>query len=132
MKIIVKKENIIKDKYYLWNRFIECLINEEFGNDLSQIQHVAKSCFWYDTEMNNGGHSGYFDVYADKNYEQVKKSLILIGAEQYAKNLSIAIETGINDDYISTDDRFRELIPELTDIIEKYVVDNISEFFIIE
>lgn len=91
MKIIVKKENVIKDKYYLWNRFIECLINEE-----------------------------------------VKKSLILVGAEEYAKNFNIAIETGNNDDYISTDDKFGGLMPELTDIIEKYVIDNISEFFIIE
>jgi len=108
-KIIVKKENVENNKYYLWNRFIDCLINEEFRDDLSQIQQVAKLCFWYDAEMNSGGHCGYFDCYADENFDKVEKSLVNIGAKEYAKNFRIAIETGENDDYISTDDKFVEL-----------------------
>ena len=82
--------------------------------------------------MNSGGHCGYFDCYADENFDKVEKSLVNIGAKKYAKNFSSAIETCENDDYISTDDKFGELIPVLTDIIEKYVMDNIREFFIIE
>jgi hypothetical protein len=132
LKVLVKKQDVESYEYYLWNRFIECLINEEFGDDLSQVQQVAKLCFWYDAEMNNGGHSGYFACYADENFDEVEKSLINIGAEEYAKNFRIAIETGENDGYISTDDKFGELTPVLTDIIEKYVMDNINEFFIIE
>lgn len=132
MKIIVKKEDVENYEYYLWNRFIECLSNEEFGNDLSQAQQVAKLCFWYDAEMNSGGHSGYFDCYADEDFDKVEKSLINIGAEEYSKNFKVAIETGENDDYIITDEKFGKLTPKLTDIVEKFVMDNINEFFIIE
>ncbi|WP_160679792.1 DUF4375 domain-containing protein [Clostridium sp. C8-1-8] len=132
MKITVKKEDVENYEYYLWNRFIECLINEEFGDDLSRVQQIAKLCFWYDAEMNNGGHSGYFDCYADENFDKVEKALMDIGAEEYSKNFKIAVETAGNDGYISTDGKFGELTPGLTYIVEKYVMDNINEFFIIE
>jgi hypothetical protein len=132
LKIIVKEEDVNNNQNYLWNKFIECLVNEEFDDDLSKIQQAAKLCFWYDAEMNNGGHCGYFDCYADENFDKVEKSLISIGADEYAKNFKIAIEAGENDDYISTDNTFGELTPALTDIIEKYVMDNINEFFVIE
>jgi len=111
LKIMVEKEDVGNYKYYLWNRFIECLINEEFGDDLSQIQQVAKLCFWYDAEMNSGGHSGYFDCYADENFDEVEESLINIGAKEYAKNFRSATETGKNDNYISADDEFARQIP---------------------
>lgn len=106
MKLIVKKEDVKNNEYYLWNRFIECLANEKFGDDLSEIQQIAKLCFWYDAEMNNGGHCGYFDCYADEDFDNVEKSLIDIGAEEYSKNFKIAIKTGENDDYVSTDYKF--------------------------
>lgn len=131
LKVLVKKEKMENSGYYLWNRFIECLLNEEFGDDLSRIQKAAKHCFWYDAEMNSGGHSGYFECYPDENFDEIEKSLVNIGAEEYAKNFRIAIETGEKDDYISTDDKFGELTPVLTDIIRAYVMDNINEFFII-
>lgn len=131
MKITVNKETVEKDKYYLWNRFIEGLSNEDFGDDLSKIQQIAKRCFWYDAEMNSGGHSGYFDCFTDENFNEVEQALIEIDAAKYSKNFRNAIDAGEEDEYMSTDRRFYEITPELTDIIIKYVLDNINEFFII-
>ena len=34
---------------------------------LSPIQKKAVLCFWYDAEMQNGGHSGYLDCYPETN-----------------------------------------------------------------
>ena len=54
-----------------WNTFISdvCFRDE---STLSDIQRKAVLCFWYDAEMNNGGFSGYSDVYPDTDLKELE------------------------------------------------------------
>ncbi|MDN4494386.1 hypothetical protein [Ureibacillus aquaedulcis] len=55
IKRMVTKEMLNENPYEKWNQFIDLLAMEEYG-DLTQIQKVAQLCFWYDSEVQNGGH----------------------------------------------------------------------------
>ena len=56
----------MSEKDTLWNRFIEEICDRD-AETLSPIQKKAVLCFWYDAEMQNGGHSGYLDCYPETN-----------------------------------------------------------------
>ena len=44
----------------VWNAFVDLLAGEDY-DDLSATQRVAHLAFWYDSEVQNGGHGQYFD-----------------------------------------------------------------------
>ena len=43
----------------VWNEFVDLLVMEEYEN-LTEVQRVAHLAFWYDSEVQNGGHLQYF------------------------------------------------------------------------
>ena len=51
-------------------------------------------CFWYDAEMNNGGFSGYSDVYPDTDLKELEDALREIANDDFADNLCKAINEG--------------------------------------
>lgn len=45
--------------YEVWNAFVDLLAMENY-TDLDEVQRAAHLCFWYDSEVQNGGHLQYF------------------------------------------------------------------------
>ena len=43
-----------------WNAFVD-IVAMESPDDLSEIQRQAHFAFWYDSEVENGGHLQYFE-----------------------------------------------------------------------
>ena len=109
-----------------WNRFIYEVCMQELSS-LSDIQKAAAICFWYDAEMNSGGHSGFFDCHSEINKDDVIYSLQFIGADAFIENFLEAVSIGIDDGYVTTDDIFYKLEPSLSDIVEKYVIEHANE-----
>ncbi len=112
----------------LWNRFIEEICFCDFAI-LTRLQKNAVIAFWYDAEMNSGGHSGFFDCYPNISKYELIHSLNAIGAHTYSENYIEAVHNGKEDDYTKTDHVFFNINPCLTDIIEKYVLTNATEIF---
>jgi hypothetical protein len=129
----IQQKNSLSEKNKRWNQFINdiCFKTTSFEDilRLNEIQKTAVLCFWYDSEMNSGGHSGYFDVYSDVDLKELYNSLIAIGAKKFAKNLQVAIKKGIKDDYKKTDNLFYNFHPSLGDILEEYVENNKDHIF---
>ena len=112
-----------------WNRFIEELCYKELS-DLTAIQRDAVMCFWYDAEVNSGGHSVFFDCYPDMDLTALENALQAISNQQIADNLRNAISDGQADDYAAADQTFYAFSPELTYYIEAFVIKNKEQFFI--
>lgn len=52
------KKYQLSEKDLLWNKFIDEICSRELSA-LNKTQKTAALAFWYDAEMNNGGHCGY-------------------------------------------------------------------------
>jgi len=129
----IKEKNNLSEKNKGWNKFINDICQQttcyEDALKLNNIQRIAVLCFWYDAEMNSGGHSGYFDVYPDVDLNDLYNSLIAIGAKNTAENLQKAIKSGEEDEYEKMDMAFYKLNPSLGDILEDYVEKNKDNLF---
>jgi len=85
-------QKIIKtEEYQIWNSFIDILAMESEDN-LSDIQKHAQRAFWYDSEIQNGGHLQYFENQKMNDFTNVLNSLKTIGASQHAYVLKNASE----------------------------------------
>lgn len=111
-----------------WNRFISdvCMRDEA---SLSDVQKKAVLCFWYDAEMNNGGFSGYLDVYPDTDLKELENALREIANDGIADNLCKAISDGEDDGWVETDMAYYGFEPSLTDLLEEYVEANKDVIF---
>ena len=117
----------LSDDAMLWNSFIDtlCSVNVEELNEMNDNQKNAVLSFWYDSEVNSGGHSAYFDMYPNMKYTDVMKALDFIGASCYAETLKSAVKHKNDDyDFETEDNEFYEAKPSLSDLLMKYVVSN--------
>lgn len=52
---------LLKERpFELWNAFVDLIASEDYAH-LDDVQRVAHLCFWYDSEVQNGGHLQYFE-----------------------------------------------------------------------
>ncbi|MBQ7131108.1 MAG: hypothetical protein IJO29_00915 [Oscillospiraceae bacterium] len=121
--------NIISDKDRIWNYFIENICHKDFST-LTNLQKDAVLCFWYDAEMNSGGHSGYFDCYSDTDTEELACALKRIAGEDFADNFLNALKYGDDDDYEKSDDSFYSFTPSLTDRLIEFIIKHKNEIII--
>ncbi len=117
-----------EDEAQRWNRFINEICFKDKSN-LTMLQKATVLSFWYDAEMNSGGHSGYFDCYPDIKPDELIWALGEVGGTAYIKNFKEAILNGCDDYYLKTDDVFYSIKPSLTDILMEYVVAHSKELF---
>jgi midasin (ATPase involved in ribosome maturation) len=76
----VTREVASKVLYEVWNTFVDWLAMEDYGN-LDELQRVAHLCFWYDSEVQNGGHLQYFENRGAGLLTETLKALRALGAE---------------------------------------------------
>lgn len=111
-----------------WNRFIEEVCHRDIDT-LSVLQKNAVLCFWYDAEMNSGGHSGYFDCYPDTVPQELVDAIIAVGYKAIADNYQKALSDGENDGWVETDSIYYDFSPSLSDCLEEYVERNKDVIF---
>ena len=111
-----------------WNRFIDEVCYREI-TILSLVQKMAVLCFWYDAEMNSGGHSGYFDCYPDTIPEELYYAIIEVGNKKIADNYKKALNFGEDDGYKETDNTYYGYVPSLCDFLMEYVENNKEKIF---
>ena len=134
----LNQSDINQDPYCVWNSFVDLLTTESF-EDLNEIQRSAYLCFWYDSEVLNGGHLQYFENRGTIQLNDTVHALTIIGANDQAKLLEDAyyIYSGksrkaINtiEDYVDVaqegefneiDMCFYDCNPQMQDILEEYL-----------
>jgi hypothetical protein len=87
----LSKQLVEKEEYQIWNSFIDILAMEE-EDTLTDIQKHAKRAFWYESEVQNGGHSQYFENIKYENYNEIINSIEIVGAIEHSKLLKEAVE----------------------------------------
>ncbi len=103
-----------------WNRFIQevCFRDKE---ELSEIQKNAYLCFWYDAEVGNNGHEGYFDHYPEVESDELIAALEAVAHPALVDNFCRALHEGEMDDYVYVDKLYCEIRPSLIDCLMEYV-----------
>ena len=76
----------------IWNAFIDLLAMSE-PEELSAAQRPAQLAFWYESEVQNGGHLQYFLNRGPGEAESAIAALEGIGAADHSRVLRAAFET---------------------------------------
>jgi hypothetical protein len=71
----ISRDLFVQKPYEAWNAFIDILAMERY-DDLSAVQRIAQLCFWYDSEVQNGGHLQYFE---NRGIKQLDDTLVALG-----------------------------------------------------
>lgn len=119
----------LSEKDKRWNQFIDevCYMEDD---ELTEIQRKAALCFWYDSEMNSGGHCGYFDCYPDTDPKELISAIEEIAYKEIADNYVKALNDGEDDDWEETDAIFYQFEPSLCDCLQEYVEKNRDIIFV--
>ncbi|MBK6748730.1 MAG: DUF4375 domain-containing protein [Pyrinomonadaceae bacterium] len=86
----ITNQQLAEDPNLLWNNFIDLLAIEDF-DVLTAEQRPAHLVFWYESEVENGGHLQYFENWGTERLPETIQALELFGAECQMK---ILIEAG--------------------------------------
>ena len=144
---VINRNLVQQDQYLVWNSYVEILAMSNY-DDLDQIQKPAHLIFWYESEVQNGGHFQYFENNYEKNYRipETIISLNLLGAISQSKTLESAFkqfkskerkkietveefcENAQEVEFEIFDKEFYEAEPNLIEILEKYLKENMASF----
>ena len=145
----LSKQIIEKEPYQIWNSFIDILAME-LENNLSDVQKIAQKSWWYDSEVQNGGHLQYFENTSLQNYSSIIDSLIAVGAKEFAHLLSESSDLFIDKKrsriksvfqfikkakegkFDNFDSRFYKISPDINYYLEEYLKKHQDEFVEIE
>lgn len=116
------------EKDLRWNKFIEEVCCRDIDT-LSELQKNAVLCFWYDAEVNSGGHSGYFDCYPNIVPQELIDAIIAVSYKAIADNYQKARNDGTNDGWAEADSAYYDFSPSLCDCLQEYVERNKDSIF---
>ena len=141
----LSRKNIERENFNIWNAFIDILAMED-ESKLTEIQKNAQRAFWYEAEVQNGGHVQYFENTNLNDYSPVIKSLNIIGAHDYAillekavkayfkdgtKNINNAgdfIKEALNEINLALDFEYSKINPDMNHYLKEYLNKYFDEF----
>lgn len=118
---------MLTEKNKRWNKFIDEICTRDLDK-LSELQKAAVLCFWYDAEMQSGGHSGYFDCYPQTVPKELIDAINLIGYKEISDNYQKAVGGQAQDDgYETVDNAYYGFEPSLCGCLMEFVEKNKDE-----
>lgn len=145
MRRPLSQQDLDNDPYARWNSFVDLLATEEF-DALNSAQRVAHLAFWYDSEVQNGGHLQYFLNEAGARAEQAIEALRSVGGVCQADVLAAAlaqwlrakreapgtsdevVEAALEGEFEDFDTRYSVCEPSVTELLETYLEQHEAEF----
>jgi hypothetical protein len=143
------KQEVESEPFPVWNAYVDLLAMEDY-RDLSQVQRPAHLVFWYESEVQNGGHAQYFENRGAEYLAASIEALGLFGATCQQEVLRDAGEvflsrprspivtaeefcaTALEGDFSAFDARFYACSPTLQEWLETYLKLHQSSFVFIE
>lgn len=131
----------------IWNAFVELMAMSD-ATELSPQQRYAQLVFWYDSEVQNGGHLQYFLNRGPKEAAEAVHALEALGAASHARSLDLALQTWLDaertapssvEEYVEEalsgefetfDDRFG-VYESLMDMLERHLRENQDLFVVV-
>jgi hypothetical protein len=139
------KQEVAAEPFRIWNAFVNLLAMEKF-EQLSPEQRPAHLVFWYESEVQNGGHLQFFENRGLQHLTETVEGLGLLGAlgqQQVLREASVQwlsrsrsrietaqeyCDTALEGEFDSFDSRFHKCSPSLTQCLEKYLERNQNLF----
>lgn len=122
----------------VWNAFVDLLAMEDYG-DLSPEQRPAHLVFWYENEVQNGGHLQFLENRGREHLATTVDALGLLGAICQQQLLSEAVvlwlsrsrtrlhtaqeycEIAAEGEFDTFDSRYHACFPTLQECLELYL-----------
>jgi hypothetical protein len=135
------KQEVAAEPFRIWNAFVNLLAMEKYER-LSPEQRSAHLVFWYESEIQNGGHLQFFENRGTQYLTETIEALRLLDAPDQQQVLREAgsqwlsrsrprIETAqdycdiaLESEFDSFDSRFHKCSPTLMQCLEKYLEQN--------
>lgn len=145
----VAKADLVNDPYAVWNAFVHLLATTEHSG-LAPRQRPAHLAFWYDSEVQNGGHFQYFENRGLQLVPETIAALEYLGATPQASVLEEALaiassrtwgEIQSAGEFVSgasesglfrLDMTYCRCRPELIELLEAHLKQNPSWFVLLE
>jgi hypothetical protein len=142
---ILTSDEVDAEPFRLWNAYVDLLATESYEH-LSQEQRPAHLVFWYESEVQNGGHFQYFENRGLNHLAETIEALGLLGAVCQQRVLSDAgdawsnrsrrplqtalqfCEAALEGEFKPFDSRFHGCLPTLQQFLEEYLRENQSSF----
>ena len=145
---LLTKREIEVEPFRLWNAYVNLLAMERF-EDLSADQRPAHLVFWYESEVQNGGHLQFFENRGSEHLAATVAALGTLGANCQQQVLQAAIkewlsrlrrrirteeefcETALNGEFDAFDRRFHACQHSLQERLETHLRRHESLFVIV-
>jgi hypothetical protein len=132
------KQEVKVEPFRVWNAFVDLLAMEDY-NELSTEQRPAYLVFWYESEVQNGGHFQYFENRGTEHLAATVDALSLLGAACQQRVLREAAElwlsrsrspvqnaeefcdTALEGEFESFDSRLHACSPNLQESLEAHL-----------
>ena len=142
-------QEVEADAFCVWNSFVNLLAEYSY-EELSAEQRPAHLVFWYESEVQNGGHLQYFENRGIEHLAETIAALGLVGAScqqqllQDASTLFFShprkpidsveeyVSIAMEDEFGSFDQRFGLCSPSLVSCLENYLETHQSMFVTIQ
>ncbi len=124
--------------YEVWNAYINLLAMEKYG-DLNDVQRKAHLCFWYDSEVQNGGHLQYFEnrgmtlldetinaldalgAICQRDVLRDAKALFLSKSRDKALTAEQFVSAARENEFTAIDAAYLKCRPEIVEILKDYL-----------
>lgn len=145
IKQILTEKQIIEEPWQVWNSFVDLVSMEQY-DDLTPVQKVGSALFWYNSEVQNGGHMQYlvnhgishlkstinaFETIENYDFTPLlKKAITIYNTLDLSSiaNVEDYVEMALQDYFSECDQKFHQIEPSLEDILEEYLRNNQSAF----
>jgi hypothetical protein len=145
----LSQQQLRDDPYIVWNEYVSLLATSNY-RDLTEAQRAAHLVFWYDSEVQNGGHLQYFENRGIGQSNEVIAALRRLGAKCHAdvfaravalfaarhrpriETVEVYVETALECEFDGLDYLFHECQPPLVKVLEAFLERNQAEFVMVE
>jgi len=145
MKRTLSQADVTSQPHLVWNAFVDLLAMEDF-DDLSAVQRPAHLVFWYDSEVQNGGHLQYFLNPAGGHVAEAIEALTELRLPQQAAILSRAVARwrekprtqpadteeysaeALSEEFADCDADFHACSPTVLAALERYLASHMDDF----
>ena len=143
----ISRSDLAKEPQAVWNAFIDLIAVSDY-EDLQNSQRPAHLIFWYESEVQNGGHLQFFVNRGTERIPETIESLRRLGAMEQAEILERAaalwnsrprvrpstvdefVDEAMELEFEDLDGAFCDCPLELTTVLERHLADNESAFII--
>ena len=144
MRRTVELRRAMQAPNLVWNAFVDLIATENY-DDLTPLQRKAHLVFWYDAEVQNGGHGQYFENRGASQLGETVEALNDLGLSRHAAILSRAAgalttaaddsswENLISDAELDDFDRaFHESTPTVIEGLERHLAAHTVEYVVLQ